>query len=558
LDAIVVSLASPKALTVDEGGYLGHGTGNATGLDEYRQTGDMGILLARTLDAHAWSNVRVWLPWMMQDQWWPPFVGNPAYHQHYGIWSRWVGQTIDVPQSWFPMAMLGRLAIGRSGSAVNDATGSSSALHPTGYTIPGGGLAFALVNEGAARSVSWAFEAPLASSRTFYRYVYSAEAPRFSRPGTPAYLPAWDQKQTVNSGFLSSIVPGHSIVIWSTVNASAPSTTNVLRGATATASSTTTGAAANLVDGNDTHVSGSANVWQAGSTGSQTVDFAMSGATTINRIDVDMVGTMAPYVWADYTTSAAPAPPDQYTIQQWDGAAWQTLVAVTSNSQIHRTHTFSPIATSKIRLIVPNAPSAPFTEIQASRDTRDLALGLFGYTAGTGESGQITEHTIANVSYVLQAGDTVEYDVLLLDKAQYDLTAKPGIGGLDVVIDGGCSSTELRSVSGYQDQNGVSGALSSDLSSYAYATWFHRVMTVPACAVGHTVTAVAIGQQRDDYVAGATNYGSMGTAFYDNVAIKHADGSTALSVYSDGAPSTVETLHSSGFQTGAVFVAPKG
>ena len=532
-----VSDTSPKELTIDEGNYLG-ANNTATGLDEYHATGDAGILNATLVGGQVYAGVKRVLPWMMQDQWWPDF-STVGYNQHFGLWGRWVGQTVSVPPSWFAMAPAARLSFG-GGTTVYKTTGGTATVHAlafkgangdSGCSDAAGCFTIEVINESAtALSVTLNLDASL-SGRTLYRYVFNAEAVPRARSDKAAFVQPWDESFAGVTTFVSpSKVPAHSVAWWSTVDLRDPPATTLLTGCVATASATTSGSPANLVDGNETHVSGAGNAWTAGGSGSQWAQIDCPSPVTLNRIELEMVGSSPPRWWADYLTNASPAPPDQYTLQWWDGAAFQALATVTSNSQYHRTHTFAAVTSTRFRLVVPNAPSAAFTELGGYFDasTPDTALGLYGYTAASG-TGQITYHQIATISYAIQAGDRLEYDVLLHDRTDYALTAKPGTGGVDVTIDAGCSSTELRNVAGWTDQNGVSGDPAADLTSRAYATWYHRVIAFPSCAVGHNAVAFALAQIRSDHVTANPNYGSEATSFFDNIKVTHSDGSTALS-----------------------------
>jgi hypothetical protein len=78
----------------------------------------------------------------------------------------------------------------------------------------------------------------------------------------------------------------------------------------------------------------------------------------IGRFELAFVGTTAGVVYATYTDTSTPAPLADYTIEYWNGAAWVQVVSVAGNAQPNRTHTITPVTTTKVRI---NATSAAAT-----------------------------------------------------------------------------------------------------------------------------------------------------------------------------------------------------
>ena len=79
-------------------------------------------------------------------------------------------------------------------------------------------------------------------------------------------------------------------------------------------------------------------------------DFA--SVKTINEIDVytlqDNGGTLEPTLSTTFTQDGITA----FDVQYWNGSAWVTLASVTGNNKVWRQFTFSPVSTSKIRVVV--------------------------------------------------------------------------------------------------------------------------------------------------------------------------------------------------------------
>lgn len=127
-------------------------------------------------------------------------------------------------------------------------------------------------------------------------------------------------------------------------------------------------------------------------------------------------------------------------------------------------------------------------------------------------------------SYTFQTGDYLEYDVKLLSNVA-------GAGGVEIV---NTDSTYFRDAAGWQDQNGISGHPTADLTARAYNVWYHRKLAVPSSMIGKTVSSWD--------VAGANNTNSLTyTAQYDNIAITNGSGIQRKAVFKSSSDSNVNT-----------------
>lgn len=565
-----VADAGSKGLTFSELNMLG-----STNFNVYRNTSDNGLLISRFIDGEVRAGGRAVLLWMMQDQHWPDF-STVGYQQEYGLLGRWLGQTTDVPPSWYAMSLIANLTGGGGNTTVNGVYGGTSTLHATEYSIPNGAphctdplgcRTLEVINEGAtAQAITWGYNAAI-GARTFYRYVYNAEDPPRPRPSKPAYLVPWDSQFTGVSGLApSSLIPGHSVVFFSTINLGEQAPASLFLGCTAVASATASGTAANLVDGNTTHVAGAANSWVPSGAGA-TITITCGAPVTINRLELSMVGGEWPKWWPDYATGSFPAEPSQYQFKAFNGTSYVDVapaINVTSNTQWQRTHTFASVTASQFQLTIPNTPTSGVTEVGGFFDVAppDNWLGYYVANDGARTAGTQVEYTIATTTQAIQAGDTFEYDLTLLDRTDYLVTQpKAGVGGVDVVIDAGCSSTELRAVAGFVDQNGTSGSTASDLTAWGFPGPWHRVMTLPSCATGHNIVSVAITQERADgtcltvdtpCTGGYTS--STATAFYHRACLMRG-GSSVWCAYNGGGPQTFVAAHFSSIFSADGFVS---
>jgi RHS repeat-associated protein len=88
------------------------------------------------------------------------------------------------------------------------------------------------------------------------------------------------------------------------------------------------------------------------------IDFAAT--RTLNEIDVytvqDNGGTAEPTPSMSFTQSGITA----FDVQYWNGSAWITLSSVTGNNLVWRKFSFSPVTTSKIRIMVYGGANTPY------------------------------------------------------------------------------------------------------------------------------------------------------------------------------------------------------
>lgn len=120
-------------------------------------------------------------------------------------------------------------------------------------------------------------------------------------------------------------------------------------------------------------------------------------------------------------------------------------------------------------------PGPAFTAKAASGDKPDPSGAYIKYTVDVkkpeGETLAYNWFTMKKLDYVFEKGDLVEYDVMF----NFNET---GWGHIDGAITG-CEATQVfRDMPGVTDQNSVRLNTSLDLSDYAYAVWYHRVIDV--------------------------------------------------------------------------------
>lgn len=127
-------------------------------------------------------------------------------------------------------------------------------------------------------------------------------------------------------------------------------------GATASASSSYTGhAASGAINGDRRGLFvWQDGYWAAASTGTAWLEVQFNGSKTIGEIDVVVVqdNYMAPIEPTDTTTFASYGM-TAYDVQYWNGSAWMTVSggSLTGNNKVWKKFSFSPITTTKIRVV---------------------------------------------------------------------------------------------------------------------------------------------------------------------------------------------------------------
>ncbi|WP_315793324.1 hypothetical protein [Paenibacillus sp. BIC5C1] len=120
---------------------------------------------------------------------------------------------------------------------------------------------------------------------------------------------------------------------------------NLARTASITADSTFSGYSLSKInDGDRSTALGGASSWANGANTPlpQSVALDLGQSKQVSKIDLY---TTQGYVLADYD------------LEYWNGSTWVSLVKVTSNKDTYRTHSFSPVNTSKIRVVCRKGPS---------------------------------------------------------------------------------------------------------------------------------------------------------------------------------------------------------
>ncbi|GGH46526.1 hypothetical protein GCM10008014_09240 [Paenibacillus silvae] len=120
---------------------------------------------------------------------------------------------------------------------------------------------------------------------------------------------------------------------------------NLARTATITADSTFSGySTARINDGDRSTALGGASSWanNANTALPQNVTLDLGQSKQVSKVDLY---TSQGYVMSDYD------------VEYWNGSSWVSLVKITNNTNVYRSHSFSPINTSKIKIVCKKGPS---------------------------------------------------------------------------------------------------------------------------------------------------------------------------------------------------------
>ncbi len=348
---------------VDEGWTVIGGDTDSTG---YRATADAGLQMCRWFQCAMEAGCAASFMWTLHNEkYWPTPASSVT--QQYGLCDHAKDGT-GVRPSWYAASMFANLTGGGGVTSLYRVTNVNAALHATGVHIPPGQRhvrhplgeeSIIVINEGAAPVRALINLArPLGAARTFYRYVYGAEIPP-TAAADPAYLIPWDQTYAeVGSALPPNVIPGRSLVIYSTIPLSAPTAVSLSPAAVATSDSTGFGSADNVNDGNRSNVIGAGNGWRKADNASHYVELTWPAAVSMTRLELAFVATTPGVVYATYADTSTPAPAADYTAQWWNGAAFvdfPTPVNVTGNASPNRTHAFGRVTTTKVRITVTSA-----------------------------------------------------------------------------------------------------------------------------------------------------------------------------------------------------------
>lgn len=111
------------------------------------------------------------------------------------------------------------------------------------------------------------------------------------------------------------------------------------------------------------------NVWVSGVGLPQWLEVSFNQSRTIDEINVVTVqdnyqSPVEPTLTTTFTSTHANT---GFDVQYWDGSAWVNITSVTGNNKIWRQFTFSPITTTKVRVVVTATGDnyAYLTEVEA-------------------------------------------------------------------------------------------------------------------------------------------------------------------------------------------------
>ncbi|MGE5549880.1 MAG: hypothetical protein ACM3ZC_05025 [Bacteroidota bacterium] len=152
-------------------------------------------------------------------------------------------------------------------------------------------------------------------------------------------------------------------------------------------------------------------------------------------------------------------------------------------------------------------PPVPPPDPTPTPDTTDYVLKFTAVTDGNSTSGKYCFWKINTDSYEFKTGDTIEYDVLIENNIS-------GLGGIEIYTT--TPGIWFRGL-GWADQNGKSGHPGTDISTYAYghgSEWYHRILPVPAGAIGLTSLDVDLAVEH-------SSVSETYVAYYDNIVVKN-------------------------------------
>jgi len=143
-------------------------------------------------------------------------------------------------------------------------------------------------------------------------------------------------------------------------------------------------------------------------------------------------------------------------------------------------------------------------------------VALTGKTTDSTDTNRYLYQQISEKPYILQAGDVLEYDVMLL-------TSASGIGGIDLLTSDG---KRLKDQTDAYDNWHISANPASDLSPKGVNTWLKREIPIPALMQGRTVAAWLLGMENDQPQA-------QFEVKYKNLLIRNAYGKVTLRIDMD-------------------------
>jgi len=187
--------------------------------------------------------------------------------------------------------------------------------------------------------------------------------------------------------------------------------------------------------------------------------------------------------------------------------------------------TSASVATVNVGSVLPAKPAGDVLDFQVIN--------------GTGTANKYAYKKYSNASYTFASGDYIEYDVKLYN-------AVDGTGGIEIY---NADNTFFRDVTGWRDQNAQRGHPGENLSTNAFAKWFHRKLAVPDTMVGKTASQW--------FVAGENDSDSLSyRAQYDNVVVTNNDGMERFKVFKD-APDDNATgdMNSSGISSSSISIS---
>jgi Endopolygalacturonase len=204
---------------------------------------------------------------------------------------------------------------------------------------------------------------------------------------------------------------------------------------------------------------------------------------------------------------------DNIVVTDGNGTERKVVYKNSSDANVNTTSISNLISSVYMKNIILNS---------SEEDLGDV-LRLIATNDGT-SGNHFLYQQFSNTSYTFQSGDYIEYDV---KTDNYIL----GTGGIDIYV----SDTEsFRDLTGWTDQNGINGHPAGDLSIYAYKSWYHRKLAVPASMIGRSSSKWLLAGEND-------TQNLTFVALYDNIVVTDGNGTERKVVYKNSSDANVNT-----------------
>ena len=194
---------------------------------------------------------------------------------------------------------------------------------------------------------------------------------------------------------------------------------------------------------------------------------------------------------------------DNIVVTDGNGTVKKVIYKNASDANLDTTELSSYISSSSMKTVVFN---------HSKEDMEDV-LRLAVTNDGTSGNHYLYQK-FSDTPYTFQTGDYIEYDVKIENYVS-------GAGGIEIY---NTDSTYFRDTAGWADQNGIGGHPESDISAYAYNSWYHRKLAVPASMISKTAAKWMV-------VCENNTPNEVCIANYDNIVVTDGNGTVKKTVY---------------------------